>query len=249
MRTLNYGDLILGGKELSGKKLELREFFYQYRGSRAPNLLIDRLELPKDAVIGIIGRNGAGKSTFVRDFCGLQKHAGGVLWQEEKRYPRKARLNRSFLVMQDVNHQLFTTSVEEELALSMGDNAPDAPERLQALLREFDLEEFREKHPMALSGGQKQRVAVASAVASGRAFIAFDEPTSGLDFVHMQQVADCILDLQSKGKTVLLITHDLELIYACCNYILHLEQGKVQEAYPLRADTEQKLKAFFLKQQ
>ena len=87
---------------------------------------------------------------------------------------------------------------------------------------------------------------MASAIASGRDFIAFDEPTSGLDYVHMQQVAACILDLQRKGKTVLLITHDLELIYACCSYILHLEKGKVQEAYPLHPGTEQKLRAFFL---
>ena len=105
-------------------------------------------------MIGIIGSNGAGKSTFVRCFCGLQKHASGVLWEDGKRYSRRARLNRSFLVMQDVNHQLFTASVEEEIILSMDADASGDPEYLQALLKEFDLEELGEKHPMALSGGQ-----------------------------------------------------------------------------------------------
>ena len=248
LRTLSYESLTLGGSGIHGSQLEIQDFCWQYRGSREPSLMIHRLSIPKGAVIGIIGSNGAGKSTFVRSFCGLQKHAGGVLWEDGKRYPRKARLNRCFLVMQDVNHQLFTTSVEEEITLSMEARASEDPEQLQKLLQEFDLEDFREKHPMALSGGQKQRVAVASAVASGRDFIAFDEPTSGLDYVHMQQVAACILDLQRRGKTVLLITHDLELIYACCSYILHLEKGKVREAYPLHAGTEQKLRAFFLKQ-
>lgn len=249
LRTLDYTSLTLKGKESSAGRLELQEFCCQYRGAKEPSLMIQRLSIPKGAVIGIIGSNGAGKSTFVRCFCGLQKHASGVLWEAEKRYPRKARLNRSFLVMQDVNHQLFTTSVEEEITLSMGTGASENSGQLQALLKEFDLEDLGETHPMALSGGQKQRVAVASAVASGRDFIAFDEPTSGLDYVHMQQVAACILDLQSTGKTVLLITHDLELIYACCSYILHLEQGKVRESYPLHCGTEQKLRAFFLKQQ
>ena len=245
LRTMNYGALALGGRAAKQEKLELQDFCYQYRGAREPSLMIHRLSLPKGAVIGIIGSNGAGKSTFVRSFCGLQKHAGGVLWEGEKRYHRRARLNRSFLVMQDVNHQLFTQSVEEEITLSM---ERENQTKLEELLEEFDLTDLREKHPMALSGGQKQRVAVASAIASGREFIAFDEPTSGLDYIHMQQVASCILDLQSKGKTVLLITHDLELIYACCGYILHMEKGKVREAYPLHAGTEQKLRAFFLPQ-
>ena len=214
LRTLSYQDLTLAGRRVPGAALELQDFYFQYRGNKNPSLSIDRLTLPKGAVIGIIGRNGAGKSTFVRSFCGLQKHAGGVLWEDGKRYPRRARLNRSFLVMQDVNHQLFTQSVQEEITLSMENAEPENPEQLAALLKEFDLAELADKHPMALSGGQKQRVAVASAIASGRDFIAFDEPTSGLDFVHMQQVADRILNLQSKGKTILLITHDLELIYA-----------------------------------
>ena len=147
--------------------------------------------------------------------------------------------------MQDVNHQLFTQSVEEEITLSM---EREDQTQLQSLLEEFDLLELREKHPMALSGGQKQRVAVASAIASGRDFIAFDEPTSGLDHLHLQQVAECILNLQRQGKTILLITHDLELIYACCSYILHLENGKIEETYPLHAGTEPKLRKFFLPQ-
>ena len=243
LRTLSYDDLELGGKPIDGDVLELQDFCYTYRKSREPSLIVDRLSLPEASVIGIIGRNGAGKSTFVRSFCGLLKHSGGALWEKGRRYSRKARLNRSFLVMQDVNHQLFTDSVEDEITLSMD---KEDPERLQELLEEFDLLEFREKHPMALSGGQKQRVAVASAIASRRDFIVFDEPTSGLDYVHMKQVASSILDLQEKGRTVFLITHDIELIYACCSYVIQLEKGKVRDAYPLHTGTEHKLRNFFL---
>lgn len=154
----------------------------------------------------------------------------------------KKRLNHSFLVMQDVNRQLFTESVEEEIILSMdGENN----NLLEGILKEFDLYDYRKQHPMSLSGGQKQRVAVASAMASLRDYIIFDEPTSGLDYFHMQQVADCIKNLQKKGKTIFLITHDIELIYSCCNYVLQIENGTVKELYQLNEENEQRIKTFF----
>ena len=70
---------------------------------------------------------------------------------------------------------------------------------------------------MSLSGGQKQRVAIASAIASKRSVLFFDEPTSGLDYKHMLEVAQVLRQLQQSGKTIYVITHDLELILACCN--------------------------------
>ena len=145
-------------------------------------------------------------------------------------YKAKKRLAASFLVMQDVNRQLFTESVEEEILLSMDE---ENEERLEAILNEFDLTPLRKRHPMSLSGGQKQRVAVACATASDRKYIFFDEPTSGLDYYHMKQVSDCILGLQKKGKTVFLITHDIELIYSCCNYVMQIEGGMVKSVCPI----------------
>ncbi len=73
---------------------------------------------------------------------------------------------------------------------------------------------------MALSGGQKQRVAVASAVASGRDIILFDEPTSGLDYFHMIQVSEILKNLQKTGKTVIIVTHDVELIKNACTSVI-----------------------------
>ncbi len=243
LRALNYENLEIRNRSITEEMLRLRDFRFQYRSSWEARLDIPELALPKGAVIGIIGRNGAGKSTFVRNFCGLQKKGKGLLFDEGKKLNQSKRLDRSFLVMQDVNHQLFTQSVEEEITLSMGSkNQKD----LGRLLSEFDLTSFREKHPMALSGGQKQRVAVASAIASSRDFVVFDEPTSGLDLTHMKQVAQCILDLQKRGKTVLLITHDLELLFACCSQILHMEDGKVRDCYALTEETKEKLQKFFL---
>ena len=92
-----------------------------------------------------------------------------------------------YMVMQDVNHQLFTESVLDEILLSM---RTEDKQRAREILQEMDLLPYEDCHPMGLSGGQKQRVAVASAIASERPLILFDEPTSGLDLFHMRQVAN-----------------------------------------------------------
>ena len=80
---------------------------------------------------------------------------------------------------------------------------------------------------MALSGGQKQRLAVASAIAADKEFLIFDEPTSGLDYAHMLEVAENITRLARAGKTVFIISHDPELIAACCNYLIFMDSGKL----------------------
>ena len=126
--------------------------------------------------------------------------------------------------MQDVNHQLFTDSVESEVLLSMKD--PDE-ERCEQILDNLGILEFKDKHPMALSGGQKQRVAIASAIAADAKLMLFDEPTSGLDFSHMEKVCVLLKTLAKSGNTVLVATHDPELIELCCDYVLCIESGKL----------------------
>ena len=147
------------------------------------------------------------------------------------------------MVMQDVNHQLFTESTEEEMLISMAEPATD---KADAVLDRLDLLQFKERHPMALSGGQKQRVAIATALVSERKILVLDEPTSGLDLQHMKEVADELVTIQKMGKTSLVITHDYELIVSCCTHILHLEHGMVQEQYALDAAGLQRLQKFFI---
>lgn len=242
LRNLSYDYLEIQNENTAKKFMKINQFLFKYKGSKKANLSIDRLEIPKEAVVAIVGKNGAGKSTFVRCLCGLAKKAKGTLEDEQSNLKAKDRLNNSFLVMQDVNHQLFTEKVEEEILLSMEDKQE---QRLEEILKEFDLCAYRNRHPMSLSGGQKQRVAVAGAIASLRNYIIFDEPTSGLDYSHMQQVSECIKDLQEKEKTVFLITHDIELIFSCCNYILWVEDGMVRDLYKMNKENEQRLKKFF----
>ena len=187
-------------------------------------LNIPKLRLPKSSVIAVVGSNGTGKSTFLRCVCGLERDCPGVITMDGKEYKGKNRTELCYMVMQDVNHQLFTDSVMAEVMLSMKDKNEKACE---IILESLGLLPYKDKHPMALSGGQKQRVAIASAVAAGAKLLLFDEPTSGLDLSHMEMVGQLLTDLARSGSTVLVSTHDPELIGQCCDYILCIDKGKV----------------------
>ncbi|SCW51431.1 energy-coupling factor transport system ATP-binding protein [Ruminococcaceae bacterium YRB3002] len=188
------------------------------------SLCIPELVLPKGKVISVIGCNGTGKTTFLRCICGLEKDCTGTIAIDGKEYRGRRRIGLSYLVMQDVNHQLFTDSVASEVLLSMKDK-DDA--RCCEILDSLGLLKYKDTHPMALSGGQKQRVAIASAIAAGAEILLFDEPTSGLDYSHMEKVGELLHDLASSGKTVLVSTHDPELIECCCDYELYIKNGRV----------------------
>lgn len=194
--------------------IELSDFHFSYDGT--PALHIPHLFLPAGGVIAVVGYNGAGKSTFSRCLCGLERKFKGTVKIRGKLWKKKQLLKHCYMVMQDVNHQLFCETVEEEVRLGMKEENGNEVERI---LRQMELLDLRERHPMSLSGGQKQRVAIASAILAGKEILIFDEPTSGLDFRHMKQTAALLSSLKGK-QTVLIVTHDPELIRHCCTHVL-----------------------------
>ena len=225
---------------------KLNHFHFAYK-KQPETLSLENIELPAGNVTAVIGHNGAGKATLSRCLCGLEKRCKGILEKDGTSYSSKQRLKLCYMVMQDVNHQLFTESVLEEVLLSMpgkdSDESPENVAKAEAILTEMDLLPYKACHPMGLSGGQKQRVAIASAIASERPVILFDEPTSGLDLFHMRQVADSVKGLADSGKTIVIVTHDPEFILRCCNYVIHLENGRLEENYFLQ-DTEGRERLF-----
>ena len=221
-------------------KMILQDFNYSYE--KEDVISIPEISIQEGAVIAVIGKNGAGKSTFSRCLCGLEKKFKGKVVIGEKVFRRKQLLKKCYMVMQDVNHQLFCESVEEEVQLGM---VEENSAYVSDVLESLDLEGFTERHPMSLSGGQKQRVAITSAILADKSILVFDEPTSGLDYCHMEQTAGLITSLKDK-KTTFIVTHDPELIVRCCTHILHLEKGSVQEFYELNQEGTDKLKQFFL---
>lgn len=201
--------------------ITLEDFCFSYGRQTALN--IDRLELPSGGVIAVVGHNGAGKSTFTRCLCGLQKGFRGKVLIGGKILRPRDMMKLSYMVMQDVNHQLFAETVTEEVLL--GSESDDEKPALE-LLERLNIAEFKERHPMSLSGGQKQRTAIASALLAGKKLLVFDEPTSGLDFRSMECTAELLRSLEN-DVTVLIVTHDMELIDRCCTHVLHIENGNI----------------------
>ena len=148
------------------------------------------------------------------------------------------------MVMQEVNHQLFTESVLDEVLISMEEANQ---KRAEEILSRLDLLDFKDRHPMSLSGGQKQRVAIASVIASKRSILFFDESTSGLDYRHMKKVANVLRQVRDAGITVYVITHDLELILDCCTDIIHFEDGSIIDQYGMDEDGLRKIREYFIK--
>ena len=160
----------------------------------------------------IIGENGVGKSTFVRRLCNLIRGKGARAYRGKPfRHPYRV----ISAVMQDVNYQLFTESCAEELSVVQSDE-----EIVDRCLSEVSLLDKKETHPQLLSGGEKQRLLIAKTKAAHRPIVILDEPTSGLDQQQMQKMADYLAQFQREGRTVLVITHDYELIQTSPGSIL-----------------------------
>ena len=174
----------------------------------------------RGSIIGIVGHNGAGKTTLMRCLAGLIKAQSGEIRLDGKALSRKERNAACYMIMQDVNHQLFGESVWEECLLARDDSVSD--DTISDILEDFNLLALKDKHPMALSGGQKQRLAIASGLVAGKQILIFDEPTSGLDYAHMRTVSRTLKNLAGTGHIVLVVTHDLEFLNSTCDQIFTL---------------------------
>lgn len=204
------------GNDLNVKKLE-------YKFKDGSELKIYDISFSLGNIYGITGKNGCGKSTFLRVMTGIDDRGKSEIIFNGKTLNKKDRLKNSSLVMQDVNHQLFTDSVEEEIKLGVKDLSQD---RLDKVLYGLELTEFKDRHPMSLSGGQKQRVAIASVLCKNSRFIFFDEPTSGMDYKNMIRISKLIKKMSTKDNIIFIVSHDVEFLNETADSILCLEEFK-----------------------
>ena len=235
LRCLNLNSLEeIGGvwldRESPFESLVFTDLHFAYN-KKFPIIDIPELLLPKGCITALVGHNGAGKSTLAQLLCGLQGS-----WRQK----RAARKLGTYLIMQDVNHQLFTESVLDEVLFGM---EPADENAAHEILANLNLDKYADKHPLSLSGGQKQRVAIASGVSSNRNLIVFDEPTSGLDYRQMLAVSATLKKLADGGKTVFVITHDPELVLNCCENVVQMEHGRIADQFPLQGNVEKMLAA------
>lgn len=218
LRHSSYKDINLVNNEESFNEessLEMRNLIFK-RNARTI-LSIDNIKFSYGNIIGIVGENGIGKSTFAKIVCGLYKTNRGEILKADKRFNRRNRIKESLLVMQEVNYQLFTDTVFDEILLTSKIRDKNI---INTYLKDMELENIIDRNPHTLSGGQKQRVIILSALLSGKKILFFDEPTSGLDYRNMKIVAKNIKKVKKKDRLILIISHDIEFLELVCDSIV-----------------------------
>lgn len=182
-------------------------------------------------VTGIIGDNGTGKTTLARLLTGLTKPRSGNIAIGGDRIKQKKLLNHAGIVLQNTDHQLHMNSVFQEVAMASGTHRVrnDNRDTLIAFLDRFGLAHLANRHPQSLSGGEKQRLVIACGLAQKPDIFILDEPTSGLDGHNMERIAAMMREAADSGTSVVVITHDLELLHLACDVALRLPFSQDQQ--------------------
>lgn len=182
-------------------------------------LLLKNISFEMGKIYGIVGTNGLGKSTLLRCLIGCERKSKDEIYLDGKRLSKTDRIKISSLVMQDVNHQLFTDSVMSEVSLGIKNVEISY---VEDILKKLDLYELKDCHPMSLSGGQKQRVAIASVLYKNSKLLFFDEPTSGMDYYNMMNISHLINECKSNEKIIFIVSHDQEFLNSIADYVVYL---------------------------
>ena len=189
-------------------------------------------KINKGDMAAIVGRNGAGKSTISKLVCGFYKPTSGRILFDGKDmvdYTIKERSEKSGFVMQNPNQMISKTMVYDEVAFGLkirGLSDSEIKERLYETLRICGLYGYRNWPISALSFGQKKRVTIASILVLNPDMIILDEPTAGQDFKHYTEIMEFLVDLNKKGVTILMVTHDMHLMLEYTNKVIVLSEGE-----------------------
>ncbi|WP_067782710.1 ABC transporter ATP-binding protein [Actinomyces vulturis] len=218
--------------DVASEGVSIRGLEFTYPGHHdSPTVLIDALDLPAGEITCVVGNNGVGKSTLASLLTGLlTPQRGGISINGSLIKPSRLP-SHAAIVMQDVHRQLFSQTVQQEVLVGTRHQNIDVP----AILDQLDLSTCAVRHPLSLSGGQKQRVVIAAALATRRHLLIFDEPTSGVDYRQLQAISNVFTDLASQGHTVLVITHDAELIESCAHHVVRLSPPATSHDESLRS--------------
>jgi len=205
------------------------------------------LTIKNGEFVAIMGQNGAGKTTLVKQFNGLLKPTRGEVLVDgvSTRDVSVAKLARTVgFVFQNPDHQLFSETVEEEIAFALrnfGFEEAATKKRVTWALNLLGLTQYRQTSPFMLSGGERKRVALASVLAWDPKVVILDEPTIGQDHQQKEKLRQFIVQMNAQGKTVVIVTHDVEFVAECNPRVMLMNGGKITadgEAKKILTDTE-----------
>lgn len=187
-------------------------------------------------IVGLVGANGCGKTTLGKLIAGLYHSTGGEISLFGKAQKPKQLQKQVLFIMQEAEFQFFTNSVLHELQYGHKITA-EFEKKTETLLKNMDMWECRDRHPFSLSGGQMQRLTLMMAYLSDKPIIILDEPTAGQDAESLKRCAELIREM-GKEKTVLIITHDLELIADACDRCIGLCDGQADTEFFIRSQQD-----------
>ena len=197
------------------------------------------LTIPDNAFAAFIGRTGSGKSTLVQHLNALLIPTSGELEVDEFKIVSKKRKNKKIkelrkhlsLVFQFPEYQLFEETVEKDVAFGLKNFGVKNDEAIklahEALLSVGLDEKYFQKSPFELSGGERRRVAIAGILAINPDILVLDEPTAGLDVKGAKDVMSLVQKMHENGKTIIMVTHDMDLVMKYCNLVYVLKDGKL----------------------
>lgn len=196
------------------------------------------IEIEKGEKVAIIGPNGAGKSTLFSHFNGLTEPTSGCVKIEgkpisfEKDELLKVR-QKVGIVFQDPNDQLFAPTVKEDIAfgpMNLGLRYDEVEKRVEDALKMVGMENYEDKTPHHLSGGQQKRIAIAGIIAMKPELMILDEPTAGLDPDGVEKVLNIMNQLNEEGMTLIISSHDIDMISKYADKIFVLYNGEIIES-------------------
>lgn len=196
------------------------------------------IEIEKGEKVAIIGPNGAGKSTLFSHFNGLTEPTSGCVKIEgkpisfEKDELLKVR-QKVGIVFQDPNDQLFAPTVKEDIAfgpMNLGLSYEEVEKRVEDALKMVGMENYEDKTPHHLSGGQQKRIAIAGIIAMKPELMILDEPTAGLDPDGVEKVLNIMNQLNEEGMTLIISSHDIDMISKYADKIFVLYNGEIIES-------------------
>ncbi len=183
--------------------------------------------------VAIMGQNGAGKTTLIKHFNGLLKPTSGSVRINgvETTKTSVATLARDVgFVFQNPDHQLFSETVDDEIAFALknfGYEAEVIEKRITWAVNLLGLTQYRKTSPFMLSGGERKRVALASVLAWDPKILVLDEPTIGQDHRQKENLRQFIMQMQTQGKTIVMVTHDVEFVAECNPRVVLMREGKI----------------------
>ncbi len=249
LRTLDLNQVTVSEKHTAGtytKALEVSDISYRYAKKTGDILSGVSFSVGEHETVGLVGANGCGKTTIGKLISGLYKPSGGQISLFGKVQNPKQLQKQVMFIMQEAEFQFFTNSVMHELQYGHK-VTPEFTKKAEALLISMGMWECRDRHPFSLSGGQMQKLTLMMAYLSDKPIVILDEPTAGQDAKSLEKCAALIREM-SKEKTVLIITHDLELIAKACDRCIGLSGGQKDAEFTISAESElQKVRLYMEK--